>query len=296
MLRSIRFSQSSWEEIENRMAQPVTPLPETIEKIRVLAADSTRMSSQLLADALAQERQFDVKGIEAKGSSIIEAVVQHKPHVLLLSSSLEGSTTLGFEIMRQVHTACSETRVILLLDSANPSTVVEAFRSGAQGIFSRTESSKALAKCINSVHQGQVWANSAELRYLLQALREATPMRMVDHRGDAILSKREQEVVGCVAEGLSNREIAARLKLTEHTVKNYLFRIFDKLGVSSRVEVVLYAFNLRKYIGEPTSGAELNVSSPEPGPAKPSKPAGSAAVEVKKSAEPLKELARRARM
>jgi DNA-binding CsgD family transcriptional regulator len=58
------------------------------------------------------------------------------------------------------------------------------------------------------------------------------------------LSKREQDVVRCVAEGLTNREIAGRLTLTEHTVKNYLFRIFDKLGVSSRVEVVLYAFNL----------------------------------------------------
>jgi DNA-binding NarL/FixJ family response regulator len=135
------------------------------------------------------------------------------------------------------------------MDTSSRTAVVEAFRCGAQGVFSRTESSKSLAKCINNVHQGQVWASSAELRYLLDAFRESEPMQLVDSRGEAILSKREQDVVRCVAEGLSNREIASRLKLTEHTVKNYLFRIFDKLGVSSRVEVVLYVFRLRKEMG-----------------------------------------------
>src|SRR5262249_5361294 len=79
---------------------------------------------------------------------------------------------------------------------------------------------------------------------LLEALGEALPLRVIDARGTALLSRREQEVVRCVAEGLSNREIAQRLGLTEHTVKNYLFRIFDKLGVSKRVEVVLYAYSL----------------------------------------------------
>ena len=157
-------------------------------------------------------------------------MAQRKPHVLLLSSTLEGSTSLGFELTRQVHSACGDTKIILLIDAATPSIVVEAFRSGAQGVFSRTESSKSLAKCISSVRQGQVWANSAESRYLLQALREAPSIRMVDSRGDTILSKREHDVVECVAEGLSNREIGKKLKLTEHTVKNYLFHIRQAWG------------------------------------------------------------------
>ncbi len=236
------------------MAQHAIPTPANSERIRVLAADSTRMSSQLLAESLAQDGQFEVTGIEPKGSSILDAVAQKKPHVVLVSSTLEESTTLGFDLTRKVCAAHPQTRVVLLMDISSPSAVVEAFRSGAQGVFSRTESSKILAKCISSVHQGHVWANSAELRYLIEALRESEPMRVLDSRGEAILSKREQEVVRCVAEGLSNREIAGRLKLTEHTVKNYLFRIFDKLGVSSRVEVVLYAFRFRKdLIGTPTS-------------------------------------------
>jgi two-component system nitrate/nitrite response regulator NarL len=228
------------------MAHPAAPLTENMDRIRVLAAESTWMSSQLLAEALAQDCRLEVTGIEPKQASILGAVAQRKPHVILLSSALEDSATRGFDLARQISLASPGTRIILLMDISHASAVVEAFRCGAQGIFSRTESSKILAKCIHSVHRGQVWANSAELGYVIGALKDSEPMRLVEAGGGAILSKREQDVVRCVAEGLSNREIATRLKLTEHTVKNYLFRIFDKLGVSSRVEVVLYVFRFHK--------------------------------------------------
>ena len=234
------------------MAQFATPMPQNAERIRVLAADSTRMSSQLLAQALAQNTQFHVTGIEPKPASILAAVADEKPNVVLMSSVLEESST-GFDLIRQVCSTRPETRVVMLMDTSKRSAVVEAFRSGAHGVFSRTESPKLLAKCICSVHQGQVWANSAELRYLLEALCESEPVTMIEPGTEAILSKREQDVVRCVAEGLSNREIASRLGLTEHTVKNYLFRIFDKLGVSSRVEVVLYAFRFRKDLVGPNA-------------------------------------------
>jgi DNA-binding NarL/FixJ family response regulator len=277
------------------MAQHVIPAPDSAERIRVLAADSTRMSSQLLAESLAQDRQFEVTGIEPKGVSILEAVALKKPHVVLVSAALEESASLGFDLSRQIRASHPQTRVVLLMDTSNATAVVEAFRCGAQGIFSRTESSKTLAKCISSVHQGQVWANSEELSYLLDALRESEPMRLLDSRGEAILSKREQEVVGCVAEGLSNREIASRLKLTEHTVKNYLFRIFDKLGVSSRVEVVLYVFRLRKDQGGanlPDNQCGQCFKVYESAQAR---TAGNAPLAVKRAVEPVKEMARRSR-
>jgi DNA-binding NarL/FixJ family response regulator len=275
------------------MAQHVIPVPGTPEKIRVLAADSTRMSSQLLAESLAQDRQFDVTGIEPKELSILQAIAMKRPHVLLVSSALEESSTLGFELTRQVHAAHPETRVVLLMDTSNPSAVVEAFRCGAQGVFSRTESSKALARCITSVHHGQVWANSTELRYLLDAFRQSEPMQLVDSRGEALLSKREQDVVRCVAEGLSNREIAGRLKLTEHTVKNYLFRIFDKLGVSSRVEVVLYVFRLRKEL----VGSFVTDTVHPSGPTLMAAAASKSAARIAPSAvEPLKDIVRRTRV
>jgi DNA-binding NarL/FixJ family response regulator len=276
------------------MSQHLASSPENSQKIKVLAADSTRMSSQLLADALAQEAHFETTSIEANSSALLDAVAETKPHILLLSSALNGSANAGFEITRQVRTLSAETKVIVLMDVTNPGAVIEAFRSGAQGIFSRSESSKALAKCIRSVHQGQVWANSAELRCLLQALREAPPLRMVDSRGDVILSKREHDVVHCVAEGLSNREIARKLQLTEHTVKNYLFRIFDKLGVSSRVEVVLYAFSYREPASQPCPAGGVDKSQTSAG--RTAKAAAAAGAEPNKPAESVKPLARRARI
>jgi len=278
------------------MAQHLTLSPENAEKIRVLAADSTRMSSQLLAEALAQDRQFAVTGIEPKPSSILEAVARQKPHVVLVSSALEGSATLGFDLTRQIRSAHADVQVILLVDASQASAVIEAFRCGARGVFSRTESSKTLAKCISSVYQGQVWANSAELRYLLEAFRKAEPVRLTDSRGEAILSKREQDVVRCVAEGLSNREIAGRLNLTEHTVKNYLFRIFDKLGVSSRVEVVLYAFRFRKDLVEGHQAAETRPVAAGPVLAKPAKTIGRVSLALKRTIAPTTESAYRARI
>ncbi|MGA2413921.1 MAG: response regulator transcription factor [Candidatus Sulfotelmatobacter sp.] len=275
------------------MAQHVIPAPQKLERIRVLAADSTRMGSQLLAQALAQDEQFHVTGVEPKSPAILSAVAEQRPHVVLMSSLLEDSATQGFDVTRQLCAGHPETRVILLMDTSNASAVVEAFRCGARGVFSRTESSAALAKCISSVHHGQVWANSAELRYVIEALRESEPVRLVDAGGQALLSKREQDVVRCVAEGLSNREIATALKLTEHTVKNYLFRIFDKLGVSSRVEVVLYVFRLRKAMVGFSSSDEPEVGAPEAQLLSRSAKAGSKMAPT--PVEPVRELARRTR-
>jgi len=230
------------------MAHPIS-LPQT-SSIRVLAADSTRMNNQLLADALTRDKRFRVQEGEPTAEAIVAAAEKEMLDVVLLSPSLEENATLGLRVARQLRTSRPATRIVMLLDTNDRSTVIEAFRAGARGVFCRSESLKSLAKCIACVHEGQIWASSKELRYLLEAFSEAMPMRLVDASGSSILSKREQDVVRCVAEGLSNREIAGRLTLTEHTVKNYLFRIFDKLGVSSRVEVVLYAFSLDRALAQ----------------------------------------------
>jgi DNA-binding NarL/FixJ family response regulator len=219
-------------------------LPDVSEVIRVLAADATRMNSQLLAAALERDKRFEVLDPVPDARGIIAAVAKEKPAVVVISAELDDDKRKGFEVARELRALHAETRVVMLLDSSERSQVVEAFRAGARGVFCRSESLMSLARCIHCVAEGQIWANSRELRYLLEALGDALPLRVVDTRGAALLSRREVEVVRCVAEGLSNREIAQRLGLTEHTVKNYLFRIFDKLGVSKRVEVVLYAYSL----------------------------------------------------
>jgi DNA-binding NarL/FixJ family response regulator len=101
-----------------------------------------------------------------------------------------------------------------------------------------------LRKCVYSVNIGQIWASSAQLSFVLEVFsRRWVPEEIVDSLGRPLLSKRELDVVRCVSEGMTNREIALHLALSEHTIKNYLFRTFEKVGVSNRAELLLYALN-----------------------------------------------------
>ena len=209
-------------------------------RLRVLAADSTSMTTQLLVEALGRSGKFEMIESPSDARALLPLIKKEKPHVAVISAQLDDPKTPTSELVRSVRTEAPETRVILLLDFSEPSAIIGAFRSGAQGVFCRTEPFNLLAKCIQCVAKGEVWANRSELQAVLEALAQpALPSSLT--LGSGLLSARETDVVRCVAEGLTNREIAQRLKLTEHTVKNYLSRIFDKLGVSSRVEVLLYA-------------------------------------------------------
>ncbi len=145
-------------------------------------------------------------------------------------------------IVRRVALVRPEVAQVLLLDSYDRDLVVNAFRSGARGLFCFAESPfRLLCKCIHSVSAGQIWANDQQLHYLVEAVTQVPSLRMVSASGMKLLTPREEQVVALVADGLSNREVALELDLSEHTIKKYLFRIFDKLGISSRVELVLYA-------------------------------------------------------
>jgi two-component system nitrate/nitrite response regulator NarL len=198
------------------------------------------MSTQLLVEALAREDQFQIIESPSDARGMLLLVKQERPQVAVISAQLQDPKRGGVDLVRKIRLESPETRVIVLLDVSERITVTEAFRAGAQGVFCRTEPFRLLAKCIQCVANGQVWANSVELQFLLHALAQpAFPSCLTLVGG--LLSARDTDIVRCVAEGLTNRQIAERLKLTEHTVKNYLCRIFDKLGVSSRVEVVLYA-------------------------------------------------------
>jgi len=210
------------------------------EALRVLAADSTAMSTQLLVDALGRSGKFAMIECPSDTRALLPLIRKENPAVAVISAQLEDAKTPISEVIRNIRAEAPDTRVILLLDFSEPTAIIAAFRAGAQGVFCRTEPFHLLAKCIQCVARGEVWASRSELQAVLEALAQpALPSSLT--LGTGLLSARETDVVRCVAEGLTNREIAQRLKLTEHTVKNYLSRIFDKLGVSSRVEVLLYA-------------------------------------------------------
>jgi DNA-binding NarL/FixJ family response regulator len=206
--------------------------------ILVVIADSTRMHSQLLADALRRDRRIQVVGAVSTSRELLEIAAKVPIHIAVISCNLDEDPSRGFEVLHEIQ-LLRPVRGIFLLDSSKPEMVVEAFRAGARGILSKYESLKSLCKCVRRVHEDQIWANSRELTYALDALSSAHHrVRAVDAKGIDLLSKREREVVQAVAEGLTNREIGERLQLSRHTIKNYLLRIFDKVGVSNRMEML----------------------------------------------------------
>jgi len=225
--------------------------------VRIVVADANVMGCRLLSDALQREQQFRVVGLAVDGQELRNAIRSAEPDIALVNSHLQDGALSGMSLAHEIRQEFPHVRVVLLLDRAEPHLVVRAFRAGARGIFSRTEADlEILCKCINRVYEGQIWADTEQLHYLLEHLSSPTGENNAK-RAATLLTAREQTVVRLVAEGMSNREIAHKLKLSEHTVKNYIFRIFDKLGLSNRVELVLYAVT------------NLTNDGPDENPAKP---------------------------
>ncbi len=223
------------------------PLQVNPERIRVFISDSSPMGCQLLASALKRSNhRIVLTGFAVESREILKALAEQEPHVALISGRLEDGPLAGFTVVREAHKSFPQTRCIVLLDSSDLELVVNAFRAGAKGVFTKKGSLDALCKCIYAVHKGQIWATANELQCVLEVLTHAAPTEMVDLKGAEQLTKREQQVVALVAQGLTNSEIARQLSLSAHTVKNYVFRIFEKLGVSSRVELVIYAMDRQR--------------------------------------------------
>lgn len=210
--------------------------------ISVVIAEANQLNCQLVESAFRSRRNHVAIVASAVGSrETLDVIKARAPDVAIISAQMETGPLDGYHILRELHSSQTKTRLILLLGSRERELVIDAFRGGARGVVFRDEPLDTLAKCIRAVHRGQVWASSLHLGYLLDVLSQM-PMRLHDSQGMELLSKREAEVTRLVAEGLTNRGISAQLRLSEHTVRNYLFRIFDKLGVSTRVELVLYCF------------------------------------------------------
>jgi DNA-binding NarL/FixJ family response regulator len=215
------------------------------QTIGILIWGPKSLNAELLRSAFLRHSRFRVVS-HVTSVEEISALRLDSIDVALVSSDPTDGDTDGFEIIRRLRDASPQMKAILLLENRERQAVVHAFRLGVKGIFSiRNSEFEMLCRCVDQVHSGQIWATSEELGWVLEALESSfgQPRRLnlVNAAGANLLSSREEDVVRLLMEGFPNREIARILKLSQHTVKNYLFRIFDKLGVSSRTELLLYA-------------------------------------------------------
>jgi DNA-binding NarL/FixJ family response regulator len=221
----------------------IQPIPDEVvdtQLVRVLIADSGPIQSQLLARALKGRREFEVSTVDLETSALQNFLQSNHTDVVLVA----GNHLPDLSLLRWLRVSYPKVAAVLLAENDDPELVVNALRAGAKGIFLFTQTPfPMLCKCIHCVFRGEVWVNNQQMNYVLDALSDVPMLRVLSSTGRSLLTPREEQVVALVADGLTNRGVASELGLSEHTIKKYLLRIFDKVGISSRVELVLYALS-----------------------------------------------------
>lgn len=210
-------------------------------QVTVLIAYDVAMTCELYAQALKRFPGFRVAGYATTIEGVLNAA-QHDPaDVALIGVTLADGPQSGLAVLKELRQLQPALKPVMLLDRSDISLVIAAFRAGARGVFdpSRPDAFRRLRRCVERVNDGQIWATGAELVQVLHTLSQPSPLQVVNSQGIELLTRREQDVARLVAEGLTNREIGSELNISEYTVRNNLFRIFDKLGVSTRVELTL---------------------------------------------------------
>jgi two-component system nitrate/nitrite response regulator NarL len=204
----------------------------------VLIADRDSMSSDLLATALTRENNFHASGI--RSVDLLNCMADRKANLVVIGADLNLDSKNGFDLAYTVRRAHPSIPIVILLNQSTHDSVVNAFRSGARGVFSRQQPMADFLDCVEHVRKGFIWAGAQETTLLLDAFGSIPSPDMAVAGESSPLTLRELEVVKCAARGKTNKVIASELSLSEHTVKNYLFRAFEKLGVSNRVELLFY--------------------------------------------------------
>jgi DNA-binding NarL/FixJ family response regulator len=212
------------------------------KKIRVVIADDHAIFRDGLRMLLAAEPGIEVVGEASDGTEVLSAVRRTKPHILLLDLLMPRLP--GIESLRQLAEAGEPVRTILLTAAAEREQVVEALQLGARGVVLKESATQVLLKSIRCVMEGQYWVGRGSVTDLVEALRSAAASPTAERPEKAFgITARELEVIGAVTAGLSNKDIAAKFQITEDTVKHHLTNIYDKLGVSNRLELALFAIH-----------------------------------------------------
>lgn len=207
-------------------------------EFRVLIADRDPMSGDLLAHALAGRGICEAHAVNS--ADLLETLETRPTDIAVIASDLTLGPRNAFDLAHAVNRSYPNIQIVMILNQSDPDAVINAFRSGARGVFSRTQPMLQFLDCVQHVHKGYIWAGGQEAVYLLDILRNLPALSPLTATNCPSLTERELQVVRLAAKGKTNRAIANELGLSEHTVKNYLFRSFEKLGVSTRVELLFY--------------------------------------------------------
>jgi len=216
-------------------------MAKTKVKIRILVADDHAIFREGLRKLLENAEDVEIVGEAPNGNECVRLLDKLKPDVLLLDLRMPEKD--GLSVLENVNFDALQTRVIVLTAAEDDRDVVRAMRLGARGIVLKQSASDLLVKSIRKVHQGEIWLDNRMTAEVINAFKKSSEGG--GRKDKPLLSDREREIVQLVAQGFRNREIGEKLFISEQTVKNHLHNIFDKLGVSDRLELALYAIHHR---------------------------------------------------
>jgi two-component system, NarL family, nitrate/nitrite response regulator NarL len=207
--------------------------------IRIVLADDHPVVRIGVRNMLTEAEGFEVIGDASDGDEAITETLDKQPDVLLLDVSMPRLP--GLEAMRAIMNGPSTAKILLLTSTITTQQIIEALHIGARGIVLKDAIASHLQTAIRTVVAGDYWIGGKRVVNLVSALHDLMQQAAVPQRKTYGLTPRELEVVGCIVEGCSNRDIAKQFSLSEETVKRHLSNIFDKTGVSTRLELALFA-------------------------------------------------------
>lgn len=210
-------------------------------EVRVLIADGRPLVRMGARNALHTDASVNIVGEVENGDDAITQTLDLLPDILLLDLTMPRLP--GLDAMRAIMKGSPQVKIVLLANAITPQQIVEALQLGACAILAPRDLPEHLGSAIRAARGGEYWLGDRQVPSLVKALHDMVEQASSPDARAFGLTRRELEVLACIVEGFTNREIARQYELSEETVKRHLSNIFDKVGVSTRLELALFAIN-----------------------------------------------------